>query len=124
MSGIVSRLTLLGMVIVFLLPAGWLSTLVVVLFIYLIATQLMPLYDQYESNVFIHIYPIPASQQQAGFKQLLAKVTALEALLIALASIGWQLNVGQMVINLIIAAVEVVLLSRFYFNVRVKKLMK
>ena len=124
MSGIVSRLTLLGMVIVFLLPAGWLSTVVVVLFIYLIATQLMPLYDQYESNVFTHIYPIPASQQQADFKQLLAKVTALEALLIALASIGWQLNVGQMVINLIIAAVEVVLLSRFYFNVRVKKLMK
>ncbi len=123
-SGIVSRLTLLGMVIVFLLPAGWLSTLVVVLFIYLIATQLMPLYDQYESNVFTHIYPIPASQQQADFKQLLTKVTALEALLIALASISWQLNVGQMVINLIIAAVEVVLLSRFYFNVRVKKLMK
>jgi len=123
-SGIVSRLTLLGMVIVFLLPAGWLSTVVVVLFIYLIATQLMPLYDQYESNVFTHIYPIPASQQQTDFKQLLAKVTALEALLIALASIGWQLNVGQMVINLIIAAVEVVLLSRFYFNVRVKKLMK
>ena len=83
------------MVIVFLLPAGWLSTLVVVLFIYLIATQLMPLYDQYESNVFTHIYPIPASQQQADFKQLLAKVTALEALLIALASIGWQLNVSQ-----------------------------
>ena len=124
MSGIVSRLTLLGMVIVFLLPAGWLSTLVVVLFIYLIATQLMPLYDQYESNVFTHIYPIPASQKQEDFKQLLAKVTALEALLIALASICWQLNFGQMVINLIIAAVEVVLLSRFYFNVRVKKLMK
>lgn len=123
-SGIVSRLTLLGMVIVFLLPAGWLSTVIVVLFIYLIATQLMPLYDQYEANVFTHIYPIPPRQQQVDFKQLLAKVTALEAVLIALASISWQINIGQMLINFVIAAIEVVLLSRFYFNVRVKKLMK
>lgn len=123
-SGIVSRLTLLGMVIAFLMPAGWLSMAIVILFIYLIATQLMPLYDQYEANVFTHIYPILPSQQSADFKQLLAKVTILEAFLIAIASIGWQLNIGQMLINIIIAAVEVFLLIHFYFDIRIKRLTK
>lgn len=123
-SGIVSRLTLLGMVIAFLMPAGWLSTVVVALFIYLIATQLIPLYDQYEANVFTHIYPLAPAQQQAAFKQLLVKVTAIEAGLIALASVSWQVNLSQLVVNLIVAAVEVCLLSRFYFKIRIKKLTK
>lgn len=123
-SGIISRLTFLGMVIVFLLPAGWLNTIMTVLFVYLIATQLMPLYDQYQSNVFTHLYPLPVTQQQEDFKRLLAQVTAIEAGLIVIASVGWQLNWRQAVLNLVVVAVEVFILIRFYFSVRVKKLVK
>ena len=123
-SGIIGRLTVLGMVIVFLLPAGWLNTVIVALFIYLIATQLMPLYDQYQANVFTHIYPVASGQQQEDFKQLLTKVTAVEAFLVALASVGWQLNWSQLLLNLVIAIIEVAILTRFYFSVRVKKLVK
>lgn len=123
-SGIVIRLTLLGMLIVFLLPAGWLNSVLVILFIYLIATQLMPLYDQYQANVFTHIYPIVHGQQQEDFREFLAKVTTIEAMLIAIASVGWQLNWQQMIFNVVVAIIEVFILARFYFRIRVKKLIK
>lgn len=121
-SGIVSRLTLLAMVIVFLVPVVWLNSILAVLFIYLIATQLMPLFDQYDGNVFTHLYPVSFAQRQADFQSLLVKVTTLIAGLIVLASLGYHLSWSQLGINLVIAVVEVLLLTRFYFRVRIKKL--
>ncbi|MFQ9706579.1 MAG: ABC transporter permease [Limosilactobacillus pontis] len=121
-SGIIIRLTLLAMVVVFLVPITWLNTVLVVLFIYLIATQLMPLFDQFDGNVFTHLYPVTVAQRQADFSRLLVSVTTLVALLIVLASLGIELNWRQFLINLVLAVVEVVLLTRFYFRARIKKL--
>lgn len=121
-SGIVIRLTLLAMVVVFLVPITWLNSALAVLFIYLIATQLMPLFDQFDGNVFTHLYPVSFDQRQADFQGLLIRVTALVALLIVLASLGMGLNWQQFGINLVLAIIEVVLLTRLYFRVRIKKL--
>ena len=121
-SGIVIRLTLLAMVIVFLVPIGWLNVVLTALFIYLIATQLFPLFDQFDDNVFTHLYPVSFAQRQADFQSLLAKVTTLVALLIALASLGANGDWQRCLINLVIGGVEVLLLTRLYFRVRIKKL--
>lgn len=121
-SGIVIRLTLLAMVVAFLVPITWLNSALAVLFIYLIATQLMPLFDQFDGNVFTHLYPVSFDQRRADFQGLLIRVTALVALLIVLASLGMGLNWQQFGINLVLAIIEVVLLTRLYFRVRIKKL--
>lgn len=120
-SGIVNRLTLLAMVIAFLVPVIWLNSILSALFIYLIATQMMPLFDQYDGNVFTHLYPVSFAQRQADFQSLLIKITSLVAGLITLASLGYHLSWGQFGINLVIAVIEVLLLTRFYFQVRIKK---
>lgn len=121
-SGIVIRLTLLAMVVVFLVPVVWLNSVLAALFIYLIATQLMPLFDQYDGNVFTHLYPVSFAQRQADFQSLLSKVTILVAALIVLASLGLRLNWLQLGINLVISIIEVLLLTRLYYRVRLKKL--
>lgn len=121
-SGIVIRLTLLAMVVVFLVPIAWLNSAMAVLFIYLIATQLMPLFDQFDGNVFTHLYPVSFKERRADFQSLLVKVTTLVALLIVLASLGMGLNWWQFGLNLVLAIVEVLLLTRLYFRVRIKKL--
>lgn len=121
-SGIVIRLTLVGMVLAFLVPVQWLNTVLVLLFIYLIATQLMPLYDQYDGNVFTHLYPVGQDSRVSDFRRLLTRVTIVEALLIVLASLGLDGNWQRLVINLVLAAIEVTLLTRFYFKLRIKKL--
>lgn len=121
-SGIVIRLTLVGMVLALLVPVQWLNTVLVLLFIYLIATQLMPLYDQYDGNVFTHLYPVDHEERVHDFQRLLTRVTLVEALLIVIASLGLDADWHRLLINFIVAAVEVAFLTRFYFKVRMKKL--
>lgn len=121
-SGIVIRLTLLGMVLAFLVPLQWLNTALVVLFIYLIATQLMPLYGQYEANVLTHLYPVQTEERVRDFQRLLTRVTVIEAALIVLASIGLHFDWRGFLLNLVFATIEVWVLTRFYFKLRIKKL--
>lgn len=120
-SGIVIRLTLLGMVLAFLVPLQWLNTALVVLFIYLIATQLMPLYGQYDANVLTHLYPVQTEERVRDFQRLLTRVTVIEAALIVLASIGLQFDWRGFLLNLVLAIIEVGVLTRFYFKLRIKK---
>lgn len=121
-SGIVIRLTLLGMVLAFLVPLQWLNTALVVLFIYLIATQLMPLYGQYDANVLTHLYPVQTEERVRDFQRLLIRVTVIEATLIVLASIGLHFDWRGFLLNLVLAIIEVGVLTRFYFKLRIKKL--
>lgn len=121
-SGIVIRLTLLGMVLAFLVPLQWLNTALVVLFIYLIATQLMPLYGQYDANVLTHLYPVQTEERVRDFQRLLTWVTVIEAALIVLASIGLHFDWRGFLLNLVFATIEVGVLTRFYFKLRIKKL--
>ena len=110
------------MVLAFLVPVQWLNSVLVLLFIYLIATQLMPLYDQYDGNVFTHLYPVERQQRVNDFQRLLTRVTLVEALLIVLASLGMHGDWRQFLINLVLAAIEVGFLTRFYFKLRIRKL--
>lgn len=121
-SGIVSRLTVLGMVLTFLIPVHWLNTVMALLFIYLIATQLMPLFDQYDGNVFTHLYPVTKNERVADFQYLLARVTLIESGLIVIASIGLRVDWGQFLVNLVLAGIELAFLTHFYFKLRMKKL--
>lgn len=121
-SGLVVRLTLVGMLIVFFIPVNWLNTILVVLFIYLVATQLIPFYEQYQDNVFTHIYPITQEAQVADFRNLLRKVVIIEMLLIVVASLGRDLNWQRLLINLVLGIIETYLLTNFYFQNRLKKL--
>ena len=121
-SGIVIRLTLLGMVLAFLVPLQWLNTALVVLFIYLIATQLMPLYGQYDANVLTHLYPVQTEERVRDFQRLLTRVTVIEAALIVLVSIGLHFDWRGFLLNLVFAIIEVGILTRFYFKLRIKKL--
>ncbi|MGN1279456.1 MAG: ABC transporter permease [Limosilactobacillus sp.] len=121
-SGIIIRLTLLAMVVVFLVPIAWLNSTLAVLFIYLIATQLMPLFDQFDGNVFTHLYPVSSGDRRHDFQRLLTRVTVVVAALIVLASLGPHANWLQLLVNLVLAVVEVLLLTRFYFKLRIKKL--
>ena len=123
-SGLVIRLTIVGMLIAFFIPVNWLNTVVVLLFVYLVATQMMPFYEQYQNNVFTYIYPIAHQAQVKDFQRLLSKVIVLEMLLIVLASVGRDLNWQRLIINLILGLGESYLLIKFYFQSRIKKITK
>lgn len=123
-SGLVTRLTIVGMLVVFFIPVNWLNTVIALLFIYLVATQLMPFYEQYQNNVFTHIYPIDHEVRVKDFKRLLNRVIIIEMLLIVIASIGRDLNWQRLGLNLVLGIAESYLLTKFYFQRRIKKMTK
>lgn len=123
-SGLVTRLTIVGMLVVFFIPVNWLNTVIALLFIYLVATQLMPFYEQYQNNVFTHIYPIDHEVRVKDFQRLLNRVIIIEMLLIVIASIGRDLNWQRLGLNLVLGIAESYLLTKFYFQRRIKKMTK
>lgn len=120
-SGLVTRLTIVGMLVVFFIPVNWLNTVIALLFIYLVATQLMPFYEQYQNNVFTHIYPIDHEVRVKDFQRLLNRVIIIEMLLIVIASIGRDLNWQRLGLNLVLGIAESYLLTKFYFQRQIKK---
>ncbi len=68
-SGLIVRLTLIGMVIVFFVPEFWLNLILYLLFIYLITVQIVPFYWQYDNHVFTHLYPVQATEKNRSFQK-------------------------------------------------------
>lgn len=121
-SGLVIRLTIIAMVIVFFIPAGWLNCVVDLLFVYLVATQLMPFYAQYDDNAMTHLFPVPTIDKQVDFARLMTVVDGVSMILISLASLGRALNIQQALLNLVLGIVLVYLLNKFYFKTRIKRM--
>lgn len=121
-SDLVARLTIVMAVILFFVPVMWLNALIMALSLYLIAAQLMPLYDQYANNAFTYVYPISPDEQFRDFSGLIRKIMVIVAVILVLASIGMQLAWPSVLLNALIAAVEVPVLTTRYLKYRVTKL--
>lgn len=121
-SDLVARLTVLMAVILFFIPVMWLNAMIAALSLYLIAAQLMPLYDQYANNAFTYIYPISSDEKLHDFSRIVQKVMVVVAVVLVVASIGRTGAFVQGLINLVIALVEVPLLTTRYLKYRIKKL--
>ena len=120
-SSLVGRLTIVGMLIVFFVPLGWLRCLLALLFIYLIAMQLMPFAQHYQNNVFTHLYPIEQTTQLTDFQALLKKVMISLGLLLILASLGTEFDWMSLLSCLILGGLELYWLINFYFKKKMQK---
>ena len=107
-SGLYFRLTIIGALILWWAPGTYLPLLLGILFIYLIAFQIIPFYFQFEDNAFVHIYPIASNQRLNDFRKMIVSLLGLTGLLFVLAfglsSADWPLIFGL----LIILAVEII----------------
>lgn len=120
-SGLIIRLTAVGMAILFFVPIFWLNLVIMVLFIYLIMVQLIPFYWHFESHVFTHLYPVTAHEQTQDFKKLSFKILLVAFLGLWMASIGTTANVSQMGIKLIVGLAEVGMLIYGYLGYRIQR---
>lgn len=121
-SGLLFRLTILGMLMAFFIPVAWLNTLLMVLMVYLIFVQLVPFYDQFDQIAFTHIYPIKPATKLRAFKQISQKLMLIVAILLSVSSVGMHLNWSLTLLNLVLTIIESYLLTHYYLNYRIKKL--
>lgn len=121
-SGLLMRLTLLGMLIAFFIQVAWLNSLLVVLMIYLIFVQLVPFYDQFDQIAFTHIYPLKVGTKLQAFQKISQKLMLIVAVLLSVSSIGLHLAWSVVLTNLVLTVIESYILVHYYLNYRIKKL--
>ncbi len=123
-SDLVFRLTLVMAAILIFIPITWLNSIIMALALYLIAAQLIPLYDQFANNAFSYVYPTTKDEQYHDFQIVFRKVIVVVAIGLAICSIGIHLRIMQGLINVIIAVIEVPLLTTNYLKYRIAKIEK
>lgn len=121
-SGLVMRLTVIFMLVAFFVPNMILNAVIVALGMYLIAAQIIPLFDQYQNNVFVHVYPVNSNVQEKVFARIMKKILTCVAVLLSISSLGMRLSLVQLLISVVICGIEVFLLTGPYLKYRIKKL--
>lgn len=123
-SGLVVRLTLIGMVLLAFIQGKWLPVILTALFIYLIGFQLLPFFQQYDDIVFTHVYPLTNTQRLGSFVTLVTGILSTTAgllwLVVALTNRNW-VTAGS---TLAVAVIEVGYLARVYTPQRLKRAAK
>lgn len=120
-SGLYTRLTVLGMILLYFVRGTWLPVALAVLFLYLIGFQLIPFYWQFDDIVFTHLYPIAEKQRVNSFRRLMFSLMGITACLflvmVVIANHDWRVGL----IALVIECLEVVLMVQYYLPLRLRK---
>ncbi|WP_208559110.1 ABC transporter permease [Marinilactibacillus kalidii] len=80
-SGLVIRLTLIGMLFFSFDTAPGLDLVIGLLFLYLIGFQLIPIYQQFKQNFYFQLYPIEETGKIKSIQRLITEVLAAVLLL-------------------------------------------
>ncbi|WP_143463974.1 ABC transporter permease [Levilactobacillus enshiensis] len=123
-SGLVVRLTVIGMLLLYFVRGEWLPIFLAALFIYLIGFQLLPFFQQYDDVVFTHIYPIAPELRLKSFERLVTLILGVAALLMWVVIIIANLSLVTAGIALVVELVEVWYLARIYTPQRLARAMK
>ncbi|MFC6260768.1 ABC transporter permease [Levilactobacillus fujinensis] len=123
-SGLVVRLTVIGMLLLYFVRGDWLPVLLAALFIYLIGFQLLPFFQQYDDVVFTHIYPIAPELRLRSFEHLVTLILGVAALLMWVIIVVANLSLVTAGIALVVELVEVWYLARIYTPQRLARAMK
>ncbi|HAT54613.1 MAG TPA: hypothetical protein DCW31_05150 [Lactobacillus sp.] len=119
--GLITRLTVIGMLILIFLTNQWASLVVMVLAIYLIGFQLLPFYSEYDNKVFTHLFPVTKSQQLAAFKTVLTNVLSLCAVLFVIVDVVVNWSWLRLIIDVAALALELVIFIGWYSGWRLRK---
>ncbi|MGO2082187.1 ABC transporter permease [Vagococcus sp.] len=120
--GLVIRLTLVGAVLIAFTHYFWLKLLFSLLFIYLIAFQLIPLYHSFDYMVMTNLYPIKEKDKEIAVKKLISKMLMVVGTIFMLVAIIAQPNVVENGLLLIALLVFGGILSVYYLPKRIKKI--
>ncbi|MFJ8244561.1 ABC transporter permease [Peribacillus asahii] len=80
-AGLLVRLTLIGSVILAVLSNQWAYLFVVVLFLFITAIQLLPVWKVHEWKIWVSLYPLPANMREAAVIRWISYFLSLEAVI-------------------------------------------
>lgn len=122
-SGLVLRLSLIGIALVAVLANPILNVVMSLLFLYLTGFQLIPLYYHYDNHLLSVLYPVEKKQKLNAMQSLLFLLLVVQSSLFLIANLLTSpifISFGLFLINVVFSW----LFSQFYLAARIKKLDK
>lgn len=122
-SGLILRLSLIGVLLVALLANPLLNVVMSVLFLYLTGFQLIPLYYHYDNHLLSILYPVEKEQKLSAMQIILLVLLVIQSSLFFVANlltIPFFISIGLFLVNVVFSW----LFSRFYLPARINKLNK
>lgn len=93
--GIFLRLTVIGIVLMFILPTGMFLWTANVLILYMTAIQLTTMWPHFDMKVWVDLYPVPREIRFNTFRNLLTRIMMIQVGLFTLASYVHHLSIVQ-----------------------------
>ncbi|PWG01047.1 ABC transporter permease [Levilactobacillus bambusae] len=113
-SGLIIRLTLIGLVILYFVRGLWLPVIFSALFVYLLGFQLLPYFSQFDDNVFTHIYPVANTEKLKNFQQVMRTILIVTGVLFVVMACIANLNWETPVVLTLVLGVEIWVMVQFY----------
>lgn len=113
--GMYVRLTVIGGLIIFIVPNVWLKITFALLFLYMSNFQLMTLYHHHRTNMWLDIYPVSKNERLRAFMTFLWRLTSVQAVLFSLIFLFW-LDIFSLVVVVIVG-----ILFSYLFNYKYVK---
>lgn len=123
-SGLVVRLTLIGILVLFFSSHVWLSIIISGLFVYLLGFQLIPIYGEFDYMVMTALYPIPIGQKKDAVKRLIRDVLFIVVVLFGATGLYRLPSIGEAGVLIGVLLVEWLGFTMVYVPKRLKKMEK
>lgn len=92
--GLFVRLTVIGALLIYVLPNPWLKIAMALLFLYMTSFQLIPLYYHHRTSIWIDMYPIETSMKKRAFLKGSLQLSLVQTIVFALFFLIWLDFVG------------------------------
>lgn len=119
-SGLVSRLVLIGVLLISFSTTIVLNLMLSVLFLYLIGFQLMPIYQQFKQNFYFQLYPIQETGKIKSIQRLITEVLAVVLVIFTLTGLARDIYSGASI--LLVGIIFILLFTRLYIPKRLKRM--
>ncbi|WP_225744390.1 ABC transporter permease [Marinilactibacillus sp. Marseille-P9653] len=119
-SGLVSRLVLIGILLISFSTMIVLNLMLAVLFLYLIGFQLMPIYQQFKQNFYFQLYPIQETGKIISIQRLITEVLAVVLVIFTLTGLAKDIYSGASLF--LGGGVFILMFTRLYLPKRLKRM--
>ncbi|BCB02936.1 ABC transporter permease [Bacillus sp. KH172YL63] len=120
-SGLYIRLTVIGVLLIYFNSSFIFSILTALVFLYLTAFQLIPLYKRYDYKIWVLIYPVSRELKTTSFQKIIGQSMMVQAAVFSLPLLvkgAWL----ESLITLIAGLTLSLFFSQFYLVQRLKKM--
>jgi ABC-2 type transport system permease protein len=120
-SGLVFRLSGIGGLFIFFIGQELPTLLIGMLFIYLIGFQLIPLYTQFDYMILTRLYPVNSVMKRKSMEKLVNSLLFFSATIFYLIGVI-SLKTPLAALFIAVYALEIVLFTKVYLKMRIKKM--